>query len=270
MMGTVPIGLLTIAILAGSVRPAGIGADTTFDDEEVALENKGYLIPVAQVQVSPRVSSEITEIHFEEGTRVKKGDLLARIDPTPYDLDYKRAQALLEAARARLEALRASDPGQGKKGPPNHRIDELRAELAAVEAKCAKIKWLLDGTEIRAPISGTILTKIAEKGNTVSPTSFNLKSSLCDMADLSKMEVDIYIQERDFSKIFKGQKCKVFIEALPGVTYKGQVSRIMPLADRAKGAIPMRVRLEVPKEDGSLRPDMGAIVSFFKKSAMGQ
>jgi multidrug resistance efflux pump len=94
--------------------------------------------------------------------RVKKGDLLARIDPTPYDLDNKRAQAQVAAARARVEECRATDPGLDKKGPRNHRLDVLRAELAAAEAACAKAKWLLDGTEIRAPISGTVLTKHAE------------------------------------------------------------------------------------------------------------
>jgi multidrug efflux pump subunit AcrA (membrane-fusion protein) len=259
--------LAAIALFASSFGSPRARAEAALDDEDVALENKGYLVPVTQVQVSPRVSGEITEIHFEEGTRVKKGDLLARIEPTPYELDYKRAQALVDAARARLEDARAGDPGQVKKGPRNHHIDELRAELAAAEAECTKAKWLLDGTEIRAPISGTILTKKAEKGNTINPLSFNLKGSLCDMADLSKMEVDLTIQERDFAKIFKAQKCKISIEALPGVTYKGQVSRVMPIADRAKGAIFVRVRLEVPKDDGSLRPDMGVVVVFLGKSA---
>jgi multidrug resistance efflux pump len=270
-MGKASIGLAAvlaaIALPASGVGSARSGVWAALDDEDVALENKGYLVPVTQVQVSPRVSGEITEIHFEESTRVKKGDLLARIDPTPYDLDYKRAQALVAAARARLEDLRAGDPPQDKKGPRNHRLDVLRAELAAAEAECAKAKWLLDGTEIRAPIAGTILTKIADKGNTINQLSFNLKGSLCDMADLSKMEVDLTIQERDIPKIFKGQKCKVFIEAIPGVTYKGQVSRIMPLADRAKGAIPVRIRLEGLKDDGSLRPDMGVLVAFLGKSA---
>jgi len=269
-MGKASIGLAaalgTIALLASGIGAARSRAETTFD-EEVALESKGYLVPVAQVQVSPRVSGEITEIHFEAGSRVQKGALLARIDATPYEFNYKRAQALVEAARARLEDARTSDPGQVKKGPRNHRLDELRAELAAAEAKCAKAKWLLDGTEIRAPISGTILTKLGEKGNTLNQASTNLKASLCDVADLNKLEVDLTIQERDISKIFKGQKCTVSIEALPGTTYKGQVSRIMPLADRAKGAIPVRVRLEGLKDDGSLRPDMGVIVSFLGKSA---
>lgn len=271
-MKTASIGLVTVlgtmAFLARGGEPGRPGAVTVFsDDADVALENKGYLVPVAQVQVSPRVSGEITEIHFEEGTRVKKGDLLARIDPTPYELDYKRAGALVDAARTRFEDARAGDPGQSKKGSRNSRLDELRAELAAAEANCAKAKWLLDGTEIRAPISGTILTKGAEKGNTLDPRSFNLRAILCDVADLTKMEVDVCVQERDFPKVFKGQKCQVRIEAIPGATYKGQVSRIMPVGDRAKGAINVRVRLDVPKDDGALRPEMGTVVAFLGKSA---
>jgi multidrug resistance efflux pump len=258
--------LAAMALLAGYVGSGRSDTELAFDDE-VVLETKGYLIPVSQVQVSPRVSGEITEIHFEEGTRVKKGDVLARIDPAPYDLDYKHAQAKVAAARARVEEYRASDPGQDKKGPTNHRLEVLRAELAAAEAVSAKAKWLLDGAEIRAPISGTILTKHAEKGNTIIPTAFSVKASICDMADLTKMEVDLTIQERDFPRIFKGQKCKVTSDAIPGVTYKGQVSRILPVADRAKGAIPVRVRLEVPKDDGALRPEMGVTVSFLGKSA---
>lgn len=268
-MGKASIGLAaalaTIALLASYVGSGRSETESAFADDEIALESKGYLIPVAQVQVSPRVSGEVTEIHFEEGTRVKKGDLLARIDPTPYDLDYKRAQAKVAAARARLEECRAS--AQDKKGLRNLRLEVSQAELAAAEAECAKAKWLLDGTEIRAPISGTILTKHAEQGNTVIPTAFGLKVSICDMADLTKMEVDLCIQERDFPRIFKGQKCKVTSEAIPGVTYKGQVSRILPVADRAKGAIPVRVRIEAPKDDGVLRPEMGVTVSFLGKSA---
>jgi len=270
-MGKASIGLAAllsaIALLASGVGSSRSRAEAALQDEDVALESKGYLVPVTQVQVSPRVSGEITEIHFEEGKRVEKGALLAQIDPTPYQLDYKRAQALVDAARARLEDARAGDLGQVKKGPRNFRIDELRAELAAAEAECAKAKWLFDGTEIRAPISGTILTKGAEKGEQARPDAFATRVRLCEIADLSKMEVDLTIQERDFAKLFKGQKCKISIEALPGTIYKGQVSRIMPIADRAKGAISVRVRLEGLKDDGSLRPDMGVMVAFLGKSA---
>ena len=87
------------------------------------------------------------------------------------------------------------------------------------------------------------------------------------MADLSDLEVDLTIQERDISKVFQGQKCKVRAEAFPDRVYEGYVSRLMPIADRAKGAIPVRVKVKVPAEEEGvyLKPEMGALVSFLKK-----
>ena len=87
------------------------------------------------------------------------------------------------------------------------------------------------------------------------------------MADLSDMEVDLAIAERDIGRAFKGQRCKVVAEAFPDRSYDGEVSRIMPQADRAKGAVPVRVKIAIPRdEEGKyLRPDMGAIVTFYNK-----
>ena len=90
--------------------------------------------------------------------------------------------------------------------------------------------------------------------------------SLCELADLSDLEVDLTIQERDVSRVFKGQRCKVRAEAYPDRVYTGVVSRLMPIADRSKGAIPVRVKLSVPREEEGvyLKPEMGAIVTFYK------
>jgi hypothetical protein len=90
------------------------------------------------------------------------------------------------------------------------------------------------------------------------------------MADLSDLEVDLSIQERDIAGVFKGQKCRVVAEAFRDrKPYPGFVSRLMPTADRAKGAIPVRVKLRVPREEEGvyLKPDMSVIVSFLKQYA---
>ncbi len=87
------------------------------------------------------------------------------------------------------------------------------------------------------------------------------------MADLSDLEVDLSIQERnDLARVHKGQKCKVRPEAFPDRVYDGVVSRLMPIADRAKGAVPVRVKLSVPAEEEGvyLKPEMSAVVSFLK------
>jgi HlyD family secretion protein len=86
------------------------------------------------------------------------------------------------------------------------------------------------------------------------------------MADLSKLEVDLSIAEREISKVFKGQKCRVRAEAYRDRVYDGYVSRLMPIADRAKGAVSVRVKLTVPAEEEGvyLKPEMSAEVTFLK------
>lgn len=158
-------------------------------------------------------------------------------------------------------------------------FDKQAAEALVAQAKADldKAQWRLDNCFIYAPITGTILTKKAEKGNLVNPSAFSngLSASLCDMADLADLEVDLSIQERDVSLVFKGQRCTIMPEAFQKYEpflkkhprgYEGWVSRLMPIADRAKGAIPVRVKVPVPKEEEGvyLKPDMGAIVSFKK------
>src|SRR5437667_9022573 len=110
------------------------------------------------------------------------------------------------------------------------RIEAAWAELELAEADMIKAKWNLDNCIIRAPVSGTILTKKAEIGNLVNPIAFNGSFSLCEMADLSELEVDMSIEERDVSKVFKGQVCKVRPEAFPDRVYEGEVSRLMQTA----------------------------------------
>jgi multidrug resistance efflux pump len=146
-------------------------------------------------------------------------------------------------------------------------IAQAQAEVAQADADVVKARWRLDNCTIRSPISGTILKKNAEEGNIVNPIAFNGSFSVCEAADLSDLEIDLNIQERDVAKVFPGQRCTVRAEAYPDRVYEGQVSRLMPIADRAKGAIPVRVKVTVPPaEEGMyLKPDMGAIVTFYEQ-----
>lgn len=155
-----------------------------------------------------------------------------------------------------------------KIGAREERVAQAAAEVGQAEADVMKAKWRLENCTIRAPVTGTILKKGAEEGDIVNPVAFNISASLCDMAALSDLEVELNIQERDIAKVFKGQQCKVRVEAYPDRVYEGYVARLMPIADRAKGAVPVRVKLSVPPaEEGIyLKPDMGAIVSFYGNS----
>lgn len=173
---------------------------------------------------------------------------------------------------ADLAGVRASEAAiaQAKWARSQSEKSKVQAERNEVLAKAdlRKAEWYLDQCVVKAPITGTILTKKAEMGNIVNPIAFNISASLCDMADLADLEVDLSIQERDVAQVFKGQKCRVVSEAFPNrKPYEGYVSRLMPTADRAKGAIPVRVKLHVPREEEGvfLKPDMSVIVSFLKE-----
>jgi multidrug resistance efflux pump len=295
---------------------------------EVVLENKGYIIPLHVIQVSPKVSGMVTRLYFKEGDVVEKGQLLVEFEDVNYRADRDRAQGVYDEARCNLNALtryRTKEIEQAKarvdearaqlgqlqsdhqrsarlrrngalanmdyekahssfvamkekckqlqidydllkQGPRDINIQAAKARIQQAKADLGRAQWYLDNCKILAPISGTILSKIAEENNIVNQLSFNLKGSVCDMADLSDIEVELTIQERDIASVHKNQRCRIRSEGFRDRIYNGFVSRLMPSGDRAKGAVPVRVKVEVPREEQGqyLKPDMGVIVSFFK------
>jgi HlyD family secretion protein len=184
------------------------------------------------------------------------------------DGEFQDFQSKHEAQERRVERLKFA-LALMTEGPREEKIRAARAEVSQAQADVVKTKWRLDNCIVRAPISGTILSKDAEEGNLVNPIAFSGSRSLCEMADLSSLEVDLSIVERDISKVFKGQKCLIKAEAYPDREYHGVVSRLMPIADRAKGAVSVRVLLTVPaNEEGIyLKPEMSARVTFLKQNS---
>jgi multidrug resistance efflux pump len=180
--------------------------------------------------------------------------------------DYEVAESAYKAMARHVDKLQR-DYDLMVKGARDERIRAAEADVLQAQADLRNAEWNLGNCTIKAPVSGTILTKKAEKGNFVNPIAFNIAASLCDMADLSDLEVEMTIQERDIASVRLKQQCRVRSEAFPERIYEGVVSRMMPIADRAKGALPVRIKLlNVPKEEEGvyLKPEMGVIVSFLK------
>ncbi|MFM9069396.1 MAG: HlyD family secretion protein, partial [Planctomycetota bacterium] len=197
------------------------------------------------------------EAEWRRGSQLVIGKVITTQDYELIDSRYRMMQRRVD--RLRLSLKLATD------GPRLERIEVARAEVKQAEADIAKTKWRLDNCRILAPISGTILKKNAEEGNIVNPIAFNGSYSVCEMADLSDLEVSLDVQERDIARVFKGQKCRVrAVDAFTDRNYEGVVARLMPIADRAKGAIQVRVRLQVPADEEGvyLKPEMGVTVSF--------
>jgi multidrug resistance efflux pump len=186
--------------------------------------------------------------------------------------EYDQTRANKEAKESEVNKLMHAH--RLVKGSADERIRALEAEVAQDDADLRKAKWKLENCVIVAPSDGTILTKNVEEGNLANPIAFQtaVAASICTMADLSKLEVDINIQERDIKQVKEGQLCRIQAEGFPDrKPYPGKVLRIMPNADRAKGAIPVRVSVgqlhDGEKPGEFLRPDTGVIVSFLRMDA---
>jgi HlyD family secretion protein len=150
--------------------------------------------------------------------------------------------------------------------PREQRILAARRDLTAAVARLARAQWSLDNCTIRAPVTGVILTKKAEKDSLINPVVGGVSTSLCEIADLRELEVDLEISERDISKVEVGMTCKVRPAAHADRVYDGYVDRMMPIANRARGIIPVRVKVVLPPEEEQgkyLKPEMGVDVTFY-------
>jgi HlyD family secretion protein len=204
-----------------------------------------------------------TQLHQAELEYKRNRDLRGPALPAR---EFETAEAQYQGMVKRVERLRLAVRLMDM-GPRDERIAAARAEVEQCKAKLTQARWRLDNCTMRAPIDGTVLTKKAELGNLVNPLAFGAtSSSICDMADLSDLEVELDITERDVSKVRKGMPCRVRAEAYPDRGYDGVVDRLMPIANRAKGAVPVRVKIKVPKDEEGvyLKPEMGAVVAFLQ------
>jgi HlyD family secretion protein len=188
--------------------------------------------------------------------------------------EFEAAECAYLSSKARVERLQIAYEFMNSKGPRDAMIDSAVADYD-------KAKWRRQNIQVKAPIKGIILSKKTEEGNIVNPAAFSngLSASLCEMADLHDLEVDLSIAERDIAKLFKDQDCRIRAEAFPNRIYTGYISRIMPMGDRSKSSVPVRVKVQFPAVDAKgqplpkdeqgeyLRPEMGAIVTFLNRKA---
>jgi len=260
-------------------------------DVLAVLESTDYEADLARAKASVQlVREQLREL--ENGNRPEEisqseAELRqAEAELVQLELDYKRTDDLrrrTSATQQELELAQSKFLAQKQRvqklsfahklmqlGPREERVAVAKAELAQAEADVAKAQWRLGNCTVVAPVAGTILKKNAEAGNVVNPIAQNGSFSLCEMADLSDLEVELDIQERDIAAIRVGQKCRVRAEAYPARLYHGVVDRLMPIANRAKGAVPVRVKVTIPAEEEGvyLKPEMGAIVTFLNDETL--
>ncbi len=180
----------------------------------------------------------------------------ADADKAAADADVTAAKQSIIAARADVNTAAAT-------------AASAVAELGAAKSRRDEAERLVKNCVVTAPIDGTVLTKSADRGALVSPMSFNVAAGICSIADLSKLEVEIDVPERQVTKLRAGQDCTLQADADPTVSYRGVVDRIMPIADDTKNVVKVRIRayLRAGEEPGAfLKPKMGITATVYERA----
>ncbi|HEY8623509.1 MAG TPA: efflux RND transporter periplasmic adaptor subunit, partial [Casimicrobiaceae bacterium] len=264
---------------------------TTYPSQQfVVINSTGYVVAQRKAAISSKASGRLEWLGVAEGSRVKAGDVIARLDASDVQAQVEGARANVQVARATLEQAQAEDRDASsslkrtrdliaQKFVSESALDQAkaradrafagvasaRAALAAAAANARNAQVAVDYTVIRAPFDGIILSKSANVGDMVTPFSSaaDSKGAVVSMADMSTLEVEADVSESSLSKVSVGQPCEITLDALPDVRFRGTVSRIVPTVDRAKATVMTKVRFEAI--DPRVLPEMSAKVSFLSQ-----
>ena len=270
-----------VLLLAGCGRKAddtGPKFDTTpvsRRDIVVAVEAAGTVEPVLTVEIKSKASGEVLKVSGETGDLVQAGTLLVQIDKrTPRNL-LSQAQSALEAAIAR-RSIAQTQEARSRKLLESRTINEVDYEKSQLELANAKAdvvssqvavenaRITLDDTDVRAPITGTIIEKLVETGQVISSPmkDFGGGTSLMKMADLTTVQVRALVDETDVGKIDPGKPVTVRVTAYPNQPFPGVVYKIEPQAKQDQSVTTFAVLIRLPNPQGLLRPGMNADVEI--------
>jgi RND family efflux transporter MFP subunit len=227
-----------------------------------------------------------------EGSRVKKDEVIARLESRDVAASREQAAANVKVAQANLEQaqaeLREAERNLSRTRELAEkkyisesaldtavaRFDKARAGVRSGDAalgvaranlKAADVAF--DQTLIRAPFDGVVLTKNANVGDNITPFSsaIDTKGAVVTMADMETLEVEADVAESSLGRIRVGQPCEIQLDAVPDMRFPGVVNRIVPTVDRAKATVLVKIRF-VERDDRVL-PDMSAKVAFLEREA---
>ncbi len=254
------------------------------------LNATGYVVAQRKAAVASKATGRLVWLGVQEGSQVKKDDVIARLEDLDVKATREQAEANVQVARANLtqglaeqkDAQTALQRSQGllKEGfvsQASHdiavaRYDKATAQIASLQAGIAAAVANFRGAQvgveqtlIRAPFDGVVLTKAANVGDIVTPFSSALdsKGAVVTMADMTTLEVEADVSESSLSKVHIGQPVEIQLDALPDQRFRGEVSRTVPTVDRAKATVMTKIRFLEP--DARVLPEMSAKAAFLSK-----
>ncbi|HKP66304.1 MAG TPA: efflux RND transporter periplasmic adaptor subunit [Casimicrobiaceae bacterium] len=264
---------------------------TTYPSQQfVVLNATGYVVAQRKASISSKATGRLEWLGVAEGSRVKAGDVIARIDDRDVVAQAQSVDASVRAARANVEQAEvearnaeveyqrnaelvdrnfisksALDTSRARLDRGKAAVNSAKASLNAALANARNAQVSVDYTQIRAPFDGVILSKSANVGDLVTPFSnaTDSKGAVVTMADMSTLEVEADVSESSLAKVRVGQPAEIVLDALPESRFRGHISRMVPTVDRAKATVMTKVKFD--EIDPRILPEMSAKVSFLSQ-----
>jgi RND family efflux transporter MFP subunit len=256
----------------------GVSRDVVPSAGTPILTASGYVVARRKAVVSAKIQGRLSELRVEEGSIVREGEVIARLESFDYEAAVVRARAAVQRAEADLaeyvrQAKLAEDLAAQRivavdqRDAAASRVKIAEAALAQAKADLAFVDAQLQNTVIRAPFGGVVVKKMAEVGESVAPIppGVNLSTSsgaIVALADLATLEVEADVAESNVAKVANGQPAEVTVEAIPDRRYKAVLRQVIPTADRTKATV--MVKVTILDKDKDLKPEMSAKVTFLE------
>jgi RND family efflux transporter MFP subunit len=294
LIGVVVLAAVAFAAtrLAGPVQVETVAVSTVYPSQNFTLLNAtGYVVPQRKAALSSKATGRLEWLGVLEGSRVKTGEVIARLESR--DVQAKLAQAAAQVnvaianqqqSAAELKDAEANynrsaellskkfistaqhDADAARLGKARAAIASQKAAIASAEANRRSAEVEVEQTLIRAPFDAIVLTKNANVGDNITPFSSaaEAKGAVVTVADMETLEVEADVAEASIAKITVNQPAEVQLDALPDTRLAAVVSRIVPTVDRSKATVLVKVKFV--ERDPRVLPDMSAKVAFLSRS----
>jgi RND family efflux transporter MFP subunit len=292
------ISLVAVAVIGGvAAKLAGpqpvetVTVASAYPSQSYTLLNAtGYVVPQRKASVASKGQGRLEWLGVLEGSRVKKDEVIARLESKDVRASSEQAAAQVKVAQSNLEQgmaemndaeanLRRSNELLAKKfisdaqhgtdiarySKAKAAISGYRSAILSAQANARVAEVAADQTVIRAPFDGVVLTKNANIGDNITPFSSatDSKGAVVTIADMETLEVEADVAESNIAKIQVNQPCEIQLDALPDMRLAGTVSRTVPTVDRSKATVLVKVRFV--DKDPRVLPEMSAKVAFLSK-----
>jgi len=258
---------------------------------QTLLNASGYVTPRRRATVAAKITGRVTGVFFDEGMRVKEGQLLATLDDSDakrgldtavanrnasqaaiadLEVQLKYAETQLHRAQVlfdeKVESQEALDTARTNVDSLKAKIALAKVQVEAAGARIQEAQQSVDNCVIRAPFGGIIVSKDAQVGEIISPMSAGggfTRTGIATIVDMNSNEIEVDVNEAYIARVLPGQKVMATLDAYPDWQIPSHVRTIIPTADRQKATV--KVRISFDKLDPRILPDMGVKVAFLSR-----